>query len=94
MQAPTAGQAIEGLDSDLLYTELVKNEDLLRHVSGNEGYEKARELAEFMKILNRSAEQQLADVRMKVRIPKGLSVESYISRVYRSCTSCNEKEKC
>lgn len=69
-------------DADQLYTELVKNEDLLRYVSGNESYESARTLADFMKIMNRTSKEQAAEIRSRVSVPTGLSVESYISRVY------------
>ena len=74
--------SFDKLDADILYENITRNEKILRELAGKETYEGALRLAQFMRIVNRESSEKLSPLGITVRIPRGLSLESYVSRAY------------
>jgi len=76
------GTGFQAIDPDKFYTEVIINEKNLRRVVGDDIYRNAFEMAQMLKYVNRTSEEMISKIRVKFRIPGGLSVESWISRIY------------
>ena len=82
IEGTKAGTSFDAVNVNNFYNEVMRNEKALRNVVGDEVYDNAKDIASMMKIMNRSSEDMLSKIRVKYRIPAGLSVESWISRLY------------
>ena len=76
------GEFVEGFDYKAFYTEVQRNKEALQYIVGEEKFYAIEKLANFMTIISRSPEDQLSEIAVRLKIPTGLSLESYISRAY------------
>lgn len=81
------GELIKNFDHNKFHSLVVEHEDILRKILGgnsntDERYTSMRSMAEFLFIQNRSASDTLLPKGVSLTVPKGLSVESLLSRTY------------
>jgi len=82
-QAPVrAGETTEIYDWTELATELTRNGERLRSAVGDEVFDGIQDFTNFMLIATRTSADRISDLKASVRLPAGLSIESYISRAY------------
>ena len=82
-QAPVrAGETTEIYDWTGLATELTRNGERLRSAVGDEVFDGIQDFTNFMLIATRTSADRISDLKASVRLPAGLSIESYISRAY------------
>jgi hypothetical protein len=77
-----AGQSTEVYDWVGIVTELDRNGSNLREAIGEETFQSIQDFANFMAIATRQSTDRISDLKVTVRLPAGLSIESYISRAY------------
>ena len=77
-----AGQSTEVYDWVGIVTELDRNGSNLRAAIGEETFQSIQDFANFMAIATRQSTDRISDLKVTVRLPAGLSIESYISRAY------------
>ena len=80
--AGLTGEVIKPFEVGSFFEEVVNNEGNLKYLLGEDVYKNIRSLADAMQIFSRGATSRLSDTAVGLRIPAGLSVESYISRLY------------
>ena len=73
---------IDEFDWNAFATEVTRNEDILRTITGEEAFRGIKRMSDFMQIATRSSADRLSDLGVSIVVPRGLSVESYVSRVY------------
>ena len=75
------GKQIDELDWDAFAAEVSRREGILKYISGEETFNGIKRLSQFMQIATRSSER-ISDLPVGMAVPKGLSFESYMSRIY------------
>jgi hypothetical protein len=80
--AGLTGEVIRPFKVGTFFEEVVNNEENLKYLAGEKSYESIKNLAKIMTIFNKDARSRLSDTPVGLRVPAGLSVESYISRLY------------
>ena len=75
------GKSLKTFDHEKLYEIVVTNKEVLQEIIGKK-YDNIKRMAEFLRIQNRDAAQELTEANIKYTVPKGLSVESLLSRAY------------
>ena len=75
------GKSLKTFDHEKLYEIVVTNEKVLQEIIGKK-YDSIKRMAEFLRIQNRDVAQGLTESNIKYTVPKGLSVESLLSRAY------------
>ena len=77
-----AGETTEIYDWSAIATELNRNGEALRTAIGDEVFNGIQDFTNFMLIATRTSADRISDLKASVRLPAGLSIESYISRAY------------
>ena len=77
-----AGETTEIYDWAAITTELNRNGEALRSAIGDEVFDGIQDFTNFMLIATRTSADRISDLKASVRLPAGLSIESYISRAY------------
>mgnify|MGYP003130991373 FL=1 len=77
----TAGEVIRNFDYEKLFKLVVENKEVLEKITG-EKYNTIKRMAEYLRVINRDPKNALLPAAGKYTVPRGLSVESLLSRAY------------
>lgn len=79
---PEPGVAVKNFNHEDFLTLVTDNRTNIENITGSETYDGILKMAQFLSIKNNAHLKGAAENGMNIRVPRGLSVESYLSRAY------------